>query len=138
MVYRDEAAQAESAMGTSAHRQFFICRRNAQQHQGNKWEFPGGKIDSGETPLNALKRELQEEIDIHININEAEPLLQINFDYPDKSVCLHVFLVSRFSGKAKGAEGQQSLWVDNTQLGFYTFPDANAAILDALRARGLI
>lgn len=116
-------------------RHFFICRRNAQQHQGDKWEFPGGKVDVGESPLDALKRELQEEIDILLE--QAEPLTQITFEYPEKTVCLHVFLVTAFSGEAKGAEGQQSLWAKGDDLASYTFPDANLAILQLLRERGL-
>lgn len=116
-------------------RHFFICRRNAQQHQGDKWEFPGGKVDVGESPLDALTRELQEEIDILLE--QAEPLTQITFEYPEKTVCLHVFLVTAFSGEAKGAEGQQSLWAKGDDLASYTFPDANLAILQLLRERGL-
>ena len=114
---------------------FFICRRNAQQHQGNKWEFPGGKVDAGETPSQALSRELKEEIDI--TVEQSEPLTQIVFEYPEKTVCLHVFLVSAFSGHAKGAEGQQSVWVDGNELASYTFPDANLEIIQILRERGL-
>ena len=116
-------------------RHFFICKRNAQQHQGNKWEFPGGKVDSGESPIQALKRELHEEIDIQVN--NAEPLLEIPFEYPDKRVCLHVFLVSDFLGVAKGAEGQISAWVLDSELKNHSFPDANVAIIDALIKKGL-
>jgi 8-oxo-dGTP diphosphatase len=116
-------------------RHFFICRRNAQQHQGDKWEFPGGKVDAGESPLEALTRELQEEIDIHVE--QAEPLTEITFEYPEKTVCLHVFLVTAFSGNARGAEGQESLWAKRDELASYTFPDANLAILQLLRKRGL-
>lgn len=117
-------------------RHFFICRRNAQQHQGNKWEFPGGKVEPGETPAQALERELKEEIDIQLR--HPKPLLEIPFEYPDKRVCLHVFLVGEFSGNALGAEGQQCLWVNANDLHTYTFPEANVAILEALRAAVLI
>jgi 8-oxo-dGTP diphosphatase len=117
-------------------RHFFICRRSPEQHQGNRWEFPGGKVDYGETPLAALKRELHEEIDIRVDI--AEPLIKISHNYPDKRVCLHVFLVKNFTGDANGAEGQESRWVQAEQLSHYTFPDANTAILRALSDKGLI
>ena len=141
VVLRDSSALSSlNALNPSnAHtisRQFFICRRNASQHQGNKWEFPGGKVDAGESPLFALKRELKEEI--NIEVVSAEPLIVINFDYPDKKVCLHVFLVDKFSGEAIGAEGQESLWVDAKNLSTYTFPDANVAILDVLSKRNYI
>lgn len=117
-------------------REFFICRRNPEQHQGDKWEFPGGKIDANETPLDALKRELKEEIDI--DVKEAKPLLNISFDYPEKRVCLHVFIVTDFIGTAKGAEGQESKWVAAKQLSTHTFPDANTPILDSLKTKGYL
>ncbi|MBT1450521.1 8-oxo-dGTP diphosphatase MutT [Glaciecola sp. XM2] len=124
------------AVGVVYHdRHFFICRRSAQQHQGNKWEFPGGKVDAGETPEQALKRELKEEIDI---ITEhSESLVTIEFTYPEKTVCLHVFLVDGFTGTARGAEGQEAIWADAKSLSTYTFPDANVEIIDELRRRGL-
>jgi 8-oxo-dGTP diphosphatase len=117
-------------------RRFFICKRNAQQHQGDKWEFPGGKVETDETPAQALGRELKEEIDIQLT--NPQPLIEIPFEYPDKRVCLHVFLVGEFSGNALGAEGQQCLWVNANDLHKYTFPEANVAILDALREIALI
>ncbi|MGQ8364788.1 8-oxo-dGTP diphosphatase MutT [Glaciecola sp. 1036] len=110
--------------------EYFICRRNAQQHQGDKWEFPGGKIESHESPEQALSRELNEEIGIQVN--QCEPLTQIIHDYGDKQVCLFVFVVSSFSGQAHGKEGQLSAWVPSSELENYEFPDANQAILEKL------
>ncbi|MGB3725324.1 MAG: 8-oxo-dGTP diphosphatase MutT [Glaciecola sp.] len=113
---------------------FFVSRRNANQHQGNKWEFPGGKVDANEDVLTALCRELQEEI--AIDVVSATPLIDIPFTYPDKTLTLHVYLVDNFTGDAHGAEGQITKWVTFSELCELTFPDANVAIIDKLRSLG--
>ncbi len=109
---------------------FFICRRQAHQHQGNKWEFAGGKVDANETPLQALSRELLEEI--AICVVRATPLTIIDFSYPDKKVSLHVYVVSDFTGEPIGAEGQISKWVTLNELYSLDFPAANFAIIEKL------
>lgn len=109
---------------------FFVCRRQAHQHQGNKWEFPGGKLEANEPAPNALKRELHEEIGIVVITHRH--LLDIVFDYPDKKVSLHVFMVDDFTGEAFGAEGQDSQWVTFEELRSLEFPDANQAIIEKL------
>ena len=81
----------------------FICKRADEQHQGGLWEFPGGKVEQGETTFAALVREFQEEV--NITIKQAEPLIEINHDYGDKQVLLDVWISSVFSGQAKSNEG---------------------------------
>ncbi len=110
--------------------EYFVCKRSAQQHQGNKWEFPGGKVDIGETVDEALFRELKEEIGI--TVTQSSPLLTIDFDYSDKQVSLNVCLVNEFLNEAHGAEGQESKWVSYNELLALDFPAANKPILDAL------
>ncbi|MFT5996815.1 MAG: 8-oxo-dGTP diphosphatase [Kangiellaceae bacterium] len=109
---------------------FFVCRRQAHQHQGHKWEFPGGKIDLNESAEQALCRELAEEIGIEVKAYQH--LVNIAFSYPDKKVSLHVFVVSDFSGEAYGAEGQESKWVCFEELIALDFPDANQIIIEKL------
>ncbi len=109
---------------------YFVCRRSAEQHQGNKWEFPGGKVDDNESIEQALCRELSEEIGIEVI--SSQPLTTIAFDYPDKKVELFVYLVSDFTGIAHGAEGQDSKWVSFEELLQLDFPTANKKILTAL------
>ncbi|WP_372763153.1 8-oxo-dGTP diphosphatase MutT [Pseudoalteromonas sp.] len=111
----------------------FICKRADDQHQGGLWEFPGGKIEAGESIFNALKRELHEEIGI--NIFSSSKLLTIEHDYDDKCVKLHVHIVSNFSGQAHGAEGQPNAWVAIDELDNYAFPAANAAIISAIKEK---
>ncbi|NMH59204.1 8-oxo-dGTP diphosphatase MutT [Alteromonas ponticola] len=108
----------------------FICLRPDHQHQGGKWEFPGGKIDAGETVVAALKRELQEEVGIAVK--RCKPLIDITHDYGDKRVALLVREVIDFDGEPHGVEGQQHKWCSIHQLNAADFPAANVAILDAL------
>lgn len=110
--------------------QVLLARRNIQQHQGGKWEFPGGKIEAGESTPAALTRELQEECDIIAT--QMQPLILIEHDYGDKKVSLDTYIVSEFTGQAKGLEGQEIQWVDLNALAEFDFPDANIAILKAL------
>ncbi len=110
--------------------QSFICKRPDEKHQGGLWEFPGGKIESGETTTQALARELLEEI--AIDVHSSEPFMVIEHDYGDKKVCLDIHKVSDFTGEPKGAEGQQGQWVAINELAHYSFPEANQAILEKL------
>ncbi|MFM1869524.1 MAG: hypothetical protein RLY99_268 [Pseudomonadota bacterium] len=73
------------------------------------WEFPGGKIEVGETLLQALRRELQEEI--NVSINDANEFLVIEHDYPHAYVRLHICLVTSWVGDLKGLENQALAWV---------------------------
>ncbi|MFU8790448.1 MAG: Nudix family hydrolase [Methylobacter sp.] len=108
-----------------------ISLRHAALHQGGLWEFPGGKIEASETAEQALARELKEEL--NITVSTATPLITIKHAYPDLSVQLNVFLVERFSGKAKSLEGQPFKWVSPAELKHYAFPAANQPIITAAR-----
>lgn len=108
-----------------------IARRASHQHMGGLWEFPGGKVETGETVLQALQREIHEEI--ALTVKAATPMLQIPFHYPDKHVLLDVWRVNDFSGIPRGCEGQPVCWVPRRELSAYEFPPANRAILTALR-----
>lgn len=109
-----------------------LALRDEKQHQGGLWEFPGGKVESGEDVRTALARELHEELGIDIDQTATHPLIQIPYHYPDKSVLLDVFRVDRFSGEAWGKEGQPLEWIDPARLPYYPFPAANKPIVNAL------
>ena len=106
-----------------------IAKRSDDKHQGGKWEFPGGKVEAGESAKQALQRELFEELGI--TISNGQPLIQIRHQYPEKSVFLDVFEVIA-NGSAIGKEGQEIAWVDKNKLSTFTFPAANLPILRAV------
>lgn len=108
-----------------------LTQRAKHVHQGGLWEFPGGKLDAGESVLQALQRELQEEVGI--DVLDAQPLIKINHQYPDLSVLLDVWQVNRFSGLASALEGQAMQWVSPQQLSEFDFPAANLPIITASR-----
>jgi 8-oxo-dGTP diphosphatase len=111
--------------------QILIALRDPTLHQGGLWEFPGGKLEPGETAEQALLRELQEELDIIAH--EAAPLITVKHSYPDRHVQLNVFLVENFSGLAKGCQGQPLKWVAPNELLNFSFPAANQPIVTAAR-----
>ncbi|UTW02406.1 Nudix family hydrolase [Amphritea atlantica] len=112
--------------------ELLLALRDKAQHQGGLWEFPGGKVESGEDVHSALARELQEELGIEIDQSSTVPLIQVPYHYPDKSVLLDVFRVNRFIGQAYGREGQPLDWVKLSDLSGYQFPAANRPIVNAL------
>lgn len=112
------------------HNQILLAKRHGHLHQGGKWEFPGGKVESMETTSQALIRELKEEVDL--DVISSEPLMQLSHDYPDKQVLLDIHIVKNFTGEAKGVEGQPIEWVAIEALTNYDFPEANKPIVQAL------
>lgn len=120
-----------AAVIVNARGEVLISRRHAQAHQGGLWEFPGGKVEAGETALQALRRELHEELGI--DLRSARPLIRIPHDYPDKSVLLDVWQVTAFDGEAHGREGQPVQWVPPRRLRDFAFPAANQPIIAAAR-----
>tara|TARA_R100001443_G_scaffold50810_2_gene62832 strand:- start:32514 stop:32993 length:480 start_codon:yes stop_codon:yes gene_type:complete len=115
--------------------QVLLALRNAKQHQGDKWEFPGGKVEVGETVAAALSRELKEEL--AITVTQAEPFMVLKHTYPERQVTLDIWLVTDFSGKPEGLEGQPLQWVNIADLASITFPDANQPIVTHLQQRFL-
>lgn len=111
-----------------------IAQRPRDKHMGGLWEFPGGKVEPGEPPRQALVRELGEELGIAPA--DCAPLIRISHDYPDKAVCLDVWEVTAFSGEPHGREGQAVRWVTPEELPGFDFPAANRPIVTAARLPG--
>ena len=109
--------------------QVLVTQRAAKAHQGGLWEFPGGKLESGESAEQALVRELAEEL--NIQVTQQSPLIEIAHDYGDKQVRLFVFVVRDFDGEPQGLEGQPMQWVAATELNGLSFPAANLPIIQA-------
>ncbi|CAH9014668.1 Nudix family hydrolase [Candidatus Nitrosacidococcus sp. I8] len=110
--------------------QVLLAKRALHVHQGNLWEFPGGKLELRENTYEALIRELKEELDI--TILSARPLLQTYYHYPDRLIQLNVYKINRFSGVPRGKEGQPIVWVFPQDLKNYAFPPASQHIIKAI------
>ena len=107
-----------------------LSLRGSHQHQGNRWEFPGGKVNAGESVEGALVRELQEELGITPSAHAEFSTLEHR--YPDKSVRLHFREVTAFSGTETGREGQLIRWVPLAELAQLEFPVANQPVVARL------
>jgi 8-oxo-dGTP diphosphatase len=114
-----------------ADKRILISRRADEAHQGGLWEFPGGKVEATESVEVALARELFEELGIQIE--DICPLVRVEHDYSDKSVVLDVWVVPAFTGIPTGREGQPLAWATLQDLERYSFPDANAPIIEAVK-----
>lgn len=122
--------------------EYLLGFRESTQHQGNRYEFVGGKIESYESPSSALIREVKEEVDIDIEHNVIIKLGRLYHDYGDKQVALHVYQVAltaeQYANNKKrdlGSEGQAITWVTKEKLlaGLYPLPAANKPILTWLQ-----
>ncbi|WP_394752386.1 Nudix family hydrolase [Crenothrix sp.] len=110
--------------------QILISLRNPDLHQGGLWEFPGGKVEAGESVEQALHRELKEEL--AIDTLAVEPLITLKHDYGDRCVQLNVCVVTQFSGSVIHSDNQPFKWVAPDDLSQYAFPEANKAIVTAI------
>ncbi len=108
-----------------------LTRRPDHVHQGGLWEFPGGKLEPGESPETALARELQEELGV--DPVATEPMIRVRHDYGDRRVLLDVRRVLRYSGAPHGREGQPLRWVHPESMRARELPAADWPIVLALR-----
>lgn len=111
-------------------RRLLLALRKPEQHQGDRWEFPGGKVEPGEALDAALARELGEEIGLVPTAWQHR--ITLEHAYPEKVVRLNFIDVTAFDGKPVGREGQTLRWVCRAELTALRFPDANRAVVEAL------
>ena len=111
-----------------------IALRSAESHQGGLWEFPGGKVEEGESVECALNREFEEELGISVQV--CTELTQIKHEYADKSVMLNVWRIEKSSGTPQGREGQVIEWRALSKLRAVDFPKANERIIRILNRQG--
>lgn len=115
-----------------------IARRPDHVHQGGLLEFPGGKVEPGETVQQALVREIGEETGLTVPEGSLEPVIGIRHDYGDKRVFLDVWSTTEAQGQARGCEGQPVDWLLPESLHDEAFPVANRPIIRALRLPSLL
>ena len=113
--------------------QILIDRRLPGGAMGGLWEFPGGKIEPGETIEECIKREIDEELAIEIEIGEH--LITIDHTYTDLRVTLTVHECRHLKGVPKPLECDEILWVNLEQLEKFNFPAANFQIITALKQK---
>jgi len=114
-------------------RTFLVTRRQAGVHLAGCWEFPGGKIEAGEDPAAAARRELEEETGLCASV--LEPLVVLVHDYADRPLRLHVFLARDPSGDVRMDRDRAWAWKTLDELGELDMPEANRQMLRALRWR---
>ena len=108
----------------------YIQKRRAKGLMGGLWEFPGGKIESGETEIECLRREIKEELGVNIRIGEK--LMTHRHSYTRFQVTLHVFQCQMHSGKLSPSVCDDWKWVKPNELNQYPFPAANVKIVKLL------
>ena len=109
---------------------YFIAQRNRNKHMGLSWEFPGGKVEIGETFEFALKREIKEELNIDINIHKK--LGEENYKDDKINVKLHYFICSHISGEIYLNEHEDSAWVSKNEFKNYNFAEGDSDIINLL------
>ncbi len=109
---------------------YFIAQRNRNKHMGLSWEFPGGKVEKGETLEIALKREIKEELNIEINIKDK--LGEENYQDDKINVKLHYFICSLANGVITLSEHENLAWVTKNEFKNYNFAEGDSDIINLL------
>lgn len=117
---------------TDKKQRVLVGQRVVKDQYFKKWEFPGGKLEAGESPEQALQRELHEELGI--KVIASSPLITLEHDYPDRKVKLSVLRVTRFSGNVRGREKQALRWVTLESIEALDFLEGNKPIIEKLIA----
>lgn len=110
-----------------------LARRTEGRDLAGAWEFPGGKLEAGESAAVGLVRELREELGIEVDPGDCEQLIAVPFAYADKRILLDVFRVVRWDGAPKGLEHQALAWAPPERLHRYPMPPADRPVIAALR-----
>ncbi|MDJ0920227.1 MAG: (deoxy)nucleoside triphosphate pyrophosphohydrolase [Henriciella sp.] len=109
-----------------------LAQRPEGKSMAGLWEFPGGKIEPGESPESALVRELNEELGIMVNANAIKPITFASHTYKTFHLLMPLFHVSEWEGSPEPAEGQQLQWVSAAALHTYPAPQADIPLFDVL------
>jgi 8-oxo-dGTP diphosphatase len=110
-----------------------LAQRPAGKPMAGLWEFPGGKVDPGETPETALIRELAEELGIDVTASCLAAFTFASHSYPDFHLLMPLYVCRKWSGILVAREGQRFAWVRPTRLGDYPMPPADKPLIAMLR-----
>ena len=110
-----------------------LAQRPEGKSMAGLWEFPGGKVELGETPEAALIRELHEELGIDTWESCLAPLTFASHTYDDFHLLMPLYVCRRFDGSPQGNEGQQLKWVGVRQLREFAMPPADEPLIPALQ-----
>ena len=110
-----------------------LARRPAGKVMAGLWEFPGGKVGSGESPEAALIRELKEELGVDTTASCLAPFTFASHRYPDFDLLMPLYLCRRWQGTPQPLEGQELAWVRPARLSDYEMPPADKPLVAMLR-----
>ncbi len=113
---------------------FLICQRPREKYCGLLWEFPGGKIEPGETPQEALAREIREELDTVVSVGDK--LAQVEYDYPEFHLSMGCYDCVPVSGKLTLLEHEAAKWLAPEELGSVNWLPADLEFIEKLRTGG--
>ena len=109
----------------------FIAQRNLQKSLGGFWEFPGGKIEPNETRENAIVREIKEELDLDIQVENY--ISEKVFNYPEKDINLIALECKKIKGDIKLLEHEDYKWISSSELENFEFAPADIFIVEKLK-----
>lgn len=121
-----------AAVMTDARGRVLLARRGNGRDLEGAWEFPGGKVEHGESPEQALCRELDEELGVVAEPEACTAFIRVPFAYPHKRILLDVYHVSRWQGRPRGREQQALAWTPPHKLPAYHMPAADIPVVAAL------
>ena len=107
-----------------------IAKRPKGSHNEGLWEFPGGKQEKGESIEDCLKREIEEELDIKVQVDKA--LITVDHKYEAETICLHAFNCTLMKGKPTSLQGQQFRWVYPVDFHKYIFAPPDMKVIGFL------
>lgn len=109
---------------------FLACLRPKGKHLGGLWEFPGGKVDPGESPGSALIRELKEELGVHVTV--GSPLSEVIWNYGERTIRLLPYRCSVVCGEPRALEHEAVLWCSSDELQQLSWAAADVPVLQEL------
>lgn len=122
---------------TDAGGRVLIAQRPAHKSLGGLWEFPGGKVETGESPEAALARELYEELGVMVEPDAMDPFAFASHAYPEFHLLMPLYVVRAWTGEPKALEAQALAWARPEALAAYPMPPADAPLVAQIIARGI-